>query len=169
MAESSHPPEPFQEIELPDGSDPISKGIVRRVRTHDGVVTVEVAVDGLGESLKERIVEQIRGAAFTLPEAEHVRIRPVAHEEKDVELPEVDHVIAVASAKGGVGKTTVSVGLARTLADRGLAVGLFDGDLPTDGTGFDGVPALGPAGPEPGGSAPNGFGPGRSEPTEADR
>ena len=129
MAESQHPPDPFQEIELPDGSDPIEKGVVRRVRSGDGSVTVDVAIDGLGESLAERIVEQIRGAALTLPDTDHARVLPVRHEDKSIELPEVDHVLAVASAKGGVGKTTVSVALARTLAARGLDVGLFDADI----------------------------------------
>ncbi|WP_331234004.1 P-loop NTPase [Natronorarus salvus] len=129
MAESHSPPTPFQEIELPDGSDPIEKGVVRRVRTGDGSVTVDVAIDGLGESLAERIVEQVRGAALTLPGTDHVRVLPVKHEDKSIELPEVDHVLAVASAKGGVGKTTVSVALARTLAARGLDVGLFDADI----------------------------------------
>ncbi|MXR40316.1 P-loop NTPase [Halobaculum sp. WSA2] len=44
-------------------------------------------------------------------------------------LDGVDHVVAVASAKGGVGKTTVSVALARGLAAAGLDVGLFDADV----------------------------------------
>ncbi len=129
MATKNDPPTPFEDIELPDGSDPISKGVVQRIRRSDGTVTVDVAVDGLGEALTERIVEQIRGAALALPETEHARVIPVRHEDKDVELPEVDHVLAVASAKGGVGKTTVSVALARTLSERGLDVGLFDADI----------------------------------------
>ncbi|ELY56095.1 chromosome partitioning ATPase [Natronococcus amylolyticus DSM 10524] len=120
---------PFRAIELPDGIDPISKGIVRSFERTDGTVTVEVAVDGLGDDLAERIVEQIRGAALAVPETERVRVLPARHEDKDVELPAVDHVIAVASAKGGVGKTTVSVALARTLSARGYDVGLFDADI----------------------------------------
>lgn len=129
MTANDKPPEPFLEIELPDGSNPIEKGVVQRVRQDEETVIVDIVIEGLGDSLSERIVQQLRGAALSLPGAEHARIQTVNHGDKDIELPEVEHVIAVASAKGGVGKTTVSVALARTLADRGLRVGLFDADI----------------------------------------
>ena len=41
----------------------------------------------------------------------------------------VSHILAVASGKGGVGKTTVTVNLALALALDGARVGLFDGDI----------------------------------------
>lgn len=63
MAKSSQPPEPFRAVELPDGSDPISKGAVQRVRRESDTVVVDVTVEGLGESLAERIIQQVRGAA----------------------------------------------------------------------------------------------------------
>ncbi|MFC1525865.1 Mrp/NBP35 family ATP-binding protein [Candidatus Latescibacterota bacterium] len=44
-------------------------------------------------------------------------------------LPEVRNAIAVASAKGGVGKSTVCINLALTMARRGVSVGLLDADI----------------------------------------
>lgn len=93
-------PEPFHEIELPDGSDPISKGIVRRVREVDGTVVVDVAVDGLGDGLAERVVERVRGAALALPGAEHVRIEPVRRADDVVELPELDRCRPTGAPRG---------------------------------------------------------------------
>jgi ATP-binding protein involved in chromosome partitioning len=44
-------------------------------------------------------------------------------------IPNVDHVVAVASGKGGVGKSTVSVNLALAMAALGMRVGLMDADV----------------------------------------
>jgi ATP-binding protein involved in chromosome partitioning len=48
---------------------------------------------------------------------------------EDEVLPNVENIIAVASGKGGVGKSTIAVNLAAGLADMGARVGLFDADV----------------------------------------
>ena len=57
------------------------------------------------------------------------RMRMAAGQKPPLLLPEVKHIVAVASGKGGVGKSTVAVNLAVALARQGHAVGLLDADI----------------------------------------
>ena len=55
--------------------------------------------------------------------------RPLQQPKRTAYLQNYDAVIAVASGKGGVGKSTVSINLALALQQQGLSVGLFDADI----------------------------------------
>ena len=55
--------------------------------------------------------------------------KSVADTPEKLAIPGVEHVLAVASGKGGVGKSTVAVNLALALRERGQTVGLMDADL----------------------------------------
>jgi ATP-binding protein involved in chromosome partitioning len=77
-----------------------------------------------------------RSAGDNPPEHPSLKIvgdsrRPVPADDKERPgiLPLVRHIVAVASGKGGVGKSTVAVNLAVTLAKRELRVGLLDADI----------------------------------------
>ncbi|HET6572861.1 MAG TPA: P-loop NTPase, partial [Fimbriiglobus sp.] len=54
---------------------------------------------------------------------------PPPHQQQKLSLPGVKHVLAVASGKGGVGKSTVAANLALALHMHGQRVGLMDADI----------------------------------------
>ena len=83
------------------------------------------------------------GARLGTAIAADVEVVPLPEEERTLDtrkvLPGVKHVIAIASGKGGVGKSTVTANLAVELARRGHSVGLVDADIhgPSMPTMFD--------------------------------
>lgn len=114
--------------------DIVSFGVVRDVRLGEEIsVQLVIATNdtGVASELRRRVSE----ALVNLPGRPPVKVlvdvqAPVqAGSAAPAAIPGVRHVIAVASGKGGVGKSTVSVNLAAGLAFRGLRVGLCDCDL----------------------------------------
>jgi ATP-binding protein involved in chromosome partitioning len=133
----------------PDGRTPLPEsGAITGVTIRDGKVFVAIAIDPARAKVMEpmraqaeaaiRTISGVAGAVVTLT-AESARAAgaPQAHGHQGVRrhgrssepLPGVKHVIAVASGKGGVGKSTVACNLAVGLAKLGLEVGVLDADL----------------------------------------
>jgi ATP-binding protein involved in chromosome partitioning len=106
--------------------------VVREVRRAleavDGVTDVRVDVRDPRE-FERPGPRQAAPAARTLPVMDDRPAAPRPSAPTPVAYPHLGHVIAVSSGKGGVGKTTVAVNLAVSLARRGLRVGLMDADI----------------------------------------
>ena len=126
--------------------DPVREPELDRSLVELGLVT-DVTVTGNDIALtveqmtplypyQERVEAAVREAIATLPGAGSVRvtwttrIRSSGAGRSDAQpIPGVKNTIAVASGKGGVGKSTVAVNLAVSLARAGAAVGLLDADV----------------------------------------
>jgi len=106
--------------------EPVRKAAEAAVRAVPGVASAMVALTGERSGGRGGAPE--RPPATPSPHAG--RGRPAAHAaERQPAVPGVGAIIAVASGKGGVGKSTTAVNLALGLRDLGLTVGMLDADI----------------------------------------
>jgi len=121
----------LSEVEDPSlGDDIVSLGLINEVRTDSETIAVDLALGApyspTETALAGTVRETLADTGYEIELSASIDTDLGADEQI---LPDVENVIAVASGKGGVGKSTVAVNLAAGLAEMGARVGLFDADV----------------------------------------
>jgi ATP-binding protein involved in chromosome partitioning len=130
------------------GSDIVELGMAKgAVVEPDGNVIVTIALTTSGCPLRAQIQRDVRARVGSLPGVTHVKLDwtemtqeekssamakarwNVAQRPEDTALAPTTKVVLVASGKGGVGKSSVTVNLAAAIAATGLKVGVLDADI----------------------------------------
>jgi ATP-binding protein involved in chromosome partitioning len=113
----SENPDPLARLEQSQDS-----GRIRSKRIANGIATIIADATGLRADERSRMEDRLRSAAAEAPGVTEVRVALTASEPKR-------QLVAIASGKGGVGKSTLSANIAIAMARMGRKVGLIDADV----------------------------------------
>ncbi|MGQ0551898.1 MAG: Mrp/NBP35 family ATP-binding protein [Planctomycetota bacterium] len=115
------------------GRDIVSLGFVKELRCDAGQVSFKLELTTPACPVKDELKAQCERIVRALPGVTSVQVELAAQVRNQRPagsvMPNVKHVIAVASGKGGVGKSTAAANIALALAREGAAVGLLDADI----------------------------------------
>ena len=118
--------------------DIVSFGLVKDILVEGSKVTLSIVLPKPDQKLQSTIEEEVRKAIFGIPGVEDLSMKIGSRPQKQItadagseksKLPDIKYYIAVASGKGGVGKSTIATNLSLAISKKRQKVGLMDADI----------------------------------------
>ena len=125
----------LKQVQDPDlHKDIVSLGFIRNLKIDAGKVSFDLNLTTPACPVKDQMRDQAVALVKGLPGVENVEVKMTSEVRSMPQLDKtalkgVRNIVAVGSGKGGVGKSTIAVNIAASLAAAGARVGLLDGDI----------------------------------------